>query len=363
MAKTGSTSIQVTMAAVGRRDGFAFVQAGAANAAKALAIAFMDNPLEFPAVKRLGMSPKALQAERSNVLEQFGVILASGAETFLLSTEMLSQFDKQTLRALRRWLLERVDAIQLIGYVRPIRSYLDSMFSQSLRNGNGSFDLAQRYPGFRDRLHKLEVVFGKGNVLYRTFDPLTLREGCVVQDLAEFVGLQLVPGEVQRVNDGLSKDASSLLYAYRKLGPGYGVGPKVVAENIRLAQRLQALQGPKLRLARHLVDPLLQAQVDDLAWVEGRLGRSIAGEAAVAPDGDTVSSEEDLLTFSHSTLVWLADQSAAPADVYARILSGRAQDVADAMEALRHLPAPGHRRAERRSRGARPVHPAVRPAT
>jgi hypothetical protein len=97
------------------------------------------------------------------------------------------------------------------------------------------------------------------------------------------------------------------LFAYRKFGPGFGVGPTVLRENRRLASRVAKLSGPKLRLHSSLVAPVIAERREDIEWMEARLGVSLAEDLAAHDEG-AIRSEEDLLRFSPETLQWLAEQ-------------------------------------------------------
>lgn len=305
IAKTGSTSIQRSLSKFdGQRD-FGYLKGHALAACRDLATAFMAKPWQFRPLKRRGLTPEALATRRVEILKAYEQQLQAGPHRFLLSSETLSEFDEPSLQALAEWFTPRVDEIRLVGYVRPITGYLESMFQQGIKNGNGQFLLERKYPDFQERFERLERVFGAERIAYRRFAPADFRHQCVVTDLADHIGLGDVTGLVERVNDGLSLDAVKLLYLYRQKGPEFGEGPHAVRDNNRLIRHLAGLSGPKLRLSQQLVAPILQAHEADLAWMEQRLGASLR-EALRPDDALSITGEADMLSPSAQALDWLA---------------------------------------------------------
>jgi len=99
---------------------------------------------------------------------------------------------------------------------------MQSMFQEGVRNGRAVFNPRLLWPRYRHRIGRLDRIFGRENVTLRKFDPKTLKNGSVVDDLAEFAGIALPPGSAGNTNKSLSLEALALLFVQRKFGRGMG---------------------------------------------------------------------------------------------------------------------------------------------
>ena len=102
-----------------------------------------------------------------------------------------------------------------------------------------------------------------------------------------------------RVNESLSLPAISILFAYRVYGPGYGVGRQAVRENRALGDVLQEVPGPRFAFHESVVAPVLEANREDLAWIEDRLEEELRSKSF---GSDGISSAEELLEIEPSAL-------------------------------------------------------------
>lgn len=308
MSKTGSSSIQRTLSKTRQLPRFEYLWLDEANAGRHLATAFMAEPERMQSNRKRGLDKAPLMAERERVLAAWAAQLKADADLFVLSSEMISLLDRPALTALRDWLTPQVDRISLLGYVREPASYMESMFQQSLKAGNARFDLARRYPAYRERFGDLEAVFGRERLQYKLFAPARFAHQCVVRDFLQGLGRELDESEVVRVNDGLSAAAVGLLFIYRRHGPAMGEGARALRGNRRLIQALRSLEGPKFRLSAALVRPILAAMQDDMDWMAERLGEPLPVRLADDSAG-TVGSEDDLLRLSPAAVDWLVAQT------------------------------------------------------
>lgn len=343
MPKTGSTSIQATLLAASPLPGATFLQVGTGNASRLLATLFMSDPGAFHLNRKWGLDARALAAERDRaaVLLQ-EQIDAAGDGPCILSGEVISSLDEDTLGRMRDWLEQRFDRLRLVGYVRAPRGYLESEFQQKIKAGRGRFRPERNYPGYAERFGRLEKVFGRERVEYWLFDTATFPQGDVVRDFLQRLDIRVPEQALQRSNESLGRDALSLLYIYRKHGPGYGTGQGSVEQNRRLQRALREVPGPRLRLANSLIEEILDAQAADIAWMEERLGRPLR-EAPRADLPGAIATEEDLLRPSSEAVRWLLQQLGSEHSVQ----EGAAVDcqtLADWMHALRLQLAPGRSR-------------------
>lgn len=308
MAKTGSTSIQATLAALPPSPGFVFLQHGEANAARALSAAFMSDAERYRPNRKRGHDAQQLQRKGRQALARFSQSLSDDVRMAVLSSEMIPGFDHDTLVAMRDWLRQRFDRIRVLAYVREPAGYMESMAQQSLKNGNGEIDLERRYPDYRGHFEPLEQVFGREAIEYRLFEPAALHQGCVVRDFAREIGLSLSEDAVVRVNEGLSRRAVALLLIYRQRFPRFGHGPHAMRRNRALVRWLSGLSGPKLRLSPTLLRPVIEAHAEDLAWISARLDAPLAPRYA-EESPDQLRQVEELLQLDPTTLDWLQRQT------------------------------------------------------
>lgn len=333
MPKTGTTSIQLSLMRRLSDPRFHYIKLVYANGSYAIANAFKTEPAKFHRHRKQGTSPDELRRLRHESLDSLTRELqAAAGRTAILSAEVVFTFDVPELDALCRFLGQH-GRVTAVGYVRPPKEFIESTFQQLVKGGRAIFGVDKLFPRYRARLEKFDVVLGRESTRIRLFNRASFPGGCVVQDFCGRLGIAFPAQDVIRHNEALSRDAVSLLYAYRKFGPGYGVGPHVMRENKLLTRRLGALAGPRFHLHSSLIAPVVAAKREEIAWVEERIGASLA-EDMTANNESAVRGEQDLLTFSPHALGWLGEQLGEP------YRSGwrpdmKAREVADWMHRLR----------------------------
>ncbi len=310
MHKTGSTSIQEAFFRRLSDDQFHFVDLGLANCSPFLATAFLHHPMEYPSNRRLGKSESQVLEERENIrrrlLEQLAI---AGKRNAILSSEFVCRMSESEFGDLCQVLEAAGFEVSAAGYVRRPGSYMSSSFQQRLKSGSDLATLApdRLYPHYRHRFEKFEVVLGRERVRYWLFDTATFPSGCVVRDFCRRMEIAFGAEGLEHANAGLSIPAAALLYAYRKFGPGYGKGPTVEQENKLLFSHLMTLRGKPFRVHPEVVRPVLEANRDDMAWMESRLKSSLQEDQMQGTDFG-IRDEEDLLARLPEATGWLADQ-------------------------------------------------------
>lgn len=292
MHKTGSTSIQESLAKAGRGEGWSYVKLDSLpNLNRALFAMFDSNPNRHPVFVKQGLSPEAIAERRERLRGKLRRLIQKfKGGNLILSTEMASLMDQAGVQEMRDFLAPWFDEIRIIGYVRPPQAFKNSLFQEQVKHGKGTLN-NMTLPRYRMRFEKYDKVFGRENVMLREFKPSAFPNKCIVSDFCEVVGIA-APAEVTRVNESLSREACGLLYAYRKFGPGYGTGEEVVRENNQLIAPLLQMEGTKFRFSNAIIGKT-PAELEDQAWMEERLGASL--EEREDENGSEVGSEEDLL--------------------------------------------------------------------
>ena len=230
------------------------------------------------------------------------VIESLSGEVCIISGELLSDptFCTKSINAFHLFLLPYFDEIRVFGYVRPPRQYKNSRFQQKLKHNLSRFDLNSVKLNYHSRFSKFDDVFGSSNVFLRKFDPATFPNQCAVTDFCQQIGIQL-PGNsvIRKYNESLSRNACAILFAYRKFGPGYGVGLNAKKENTQLIRALELMGGSKFGLSQSIIDPEIALEREDIIWMERRIGASLEDE--VLDGGFEATCEEDLLRISASS--------------------------------------------------------------
>ena len=319
MPKTGSTSIQHTFAGqdLGHVRYFRWRQS---NHGGLVTLLFDERGERFPRYRLKGYGPKEKGYSREELLllreewlEFFEQDLTQpGADTCLLSTEMISSWRCSGTRALLKACLEKYsDDIQVIAYIRPPVSFMASAFQQRIKGGDRKFNPKGYWPRYRQRFEPLDQVFGRENVILRKFDRKTLKNGSVVDDLAGFAGIP-VPHRLSSPrlkNESLSLEALALLFVQRKFGRGRATGfrgaqvqnNKVAqVQNNKVLEMLAGIGKEKIQFVPELVLPIVAANEADLEWMERRLSEPLR-ETPENLNGPLLRSEQDLLS--------IADQS------------------------------------------------------
>jgi len=199
---------------------------------------------------------------------------------------------------LSRWF----DDMQVVGYIRAPIAMMESKFQQLLRR-HYVRSLGDCYPHYRASLEKFDSIFGRESVQLWKFDPTRFPEGNVVRDFSARLQIPLQQEWLVRANDALSRDAVSLLYAWR-LRHGVASTPEEWRFELRLIDKLRALSGPKVHFGEALLRAELGNIAGDVAWMEERLGESLAEESA--PGG--IDSLEELADLSATALAWVERQ-------------------------------------------------------
>lgn len=308
MPKTGTTSIQLSLSRRLSDPRFHYVRFAEGDNNYAIATAFKTDPARDRRHVKLGTSSSALPQLRDNVIRQIRAELeAAGERTVILSAEVISGLKEPEFRKLHAVLGGHARTVTAVGYARRPKETMESEFQQQVKSGREVFGMQRLFPNYRLRVEKLDAVLRRRNAHVWRFDPASFPGGCVVLDFCARMGISIRPEDVIRFNDGLSRPALALLYAYRKLGPGYGVGREAMRENRLLIARLRNVPGAKVRLHSSLVAPVIERRRKMIAWMEKRLDASLA-ENLAEHDDIAIRSEEDLLTFTPESLQWLADE-------------------------------------------------------
>lgn len=308
MHKTGSSSIQESLFRhASSLSNFHYLHAGNANSSGAIATAFSENPMEYHAHRKRGTTEDEIKNQEKKIKTQLTAQLKESTKfNFLLSAEYISSISLVGLQSLVDWLAYQVDDIEAVGYIRSPCSFIASAFQQQVKGGLKNLSLTRLMPRYRNRFEIFDQVLGRDRVKFWKFDPTAFPNHCVVRDFLNRLDIDFPESKIIRINEGLSKDAVALLYAYYKYGPGYGVGPTVIQENNRIVKLLSGLSGQKVQFSSSILRPLLVEHREQISWMEDRLGASLQESLIDGPH--VIHNDTDLLNFSPESVRWLVEQ-------------------------------------------------------
>src|SRR5690606_378811 len=124
----------------------------------------------------------------------------------------------------------------------------------------------------------------------------------VVADLAARMGVP-PPPVADRYNQGLSLEATALLYAIRRTGRGLHDQSRPAAYLAQAtAAALAPVPGDRFALAGELDAQVLDTAADDIAWATARLGAPLADDHAPGP----IRGDADMLAIAAAARPLLA---------------------------------------------------------
>ncbi|MFC2970477.1 hypothetical protein [Acidimangrovimonas pyrenivorans] len=302
MHKTGSSSIQQTFSGF-KPEGYCYFDWKTPNHSPLFALLFHEPVESYHRFSGNAEPRQQLLAERAQWRDKLiAFIEENRGATQVFSAEDISGRYEGAVAAMRDFFAEYYDEIEVIAYVRPPISYMQSGFQQMVKGGGlDVLEPRRLWPNYRGRFEKLERVFGADRVRFRKFGKDSLVGGDVVTDFAAAVGAELPKDRIVRANDSLSLEAVALLFAQRRLGEGFVRGFEGAhTANNRFIRLLSRIGEQKLVFAPALTDPMVEANRADLDWMEARLDAPLLDTPGTG--GRQIASEDDLLAVAEENL-------------------------------------------------------------
>lgn len=301
MHKTGSTSVQTNLAKIKSPLNWRYIKVdGRVNMNQSLYAMFSPSPHKYHWFAKRGMTEEQV-TEKGKIYRQKlrKQIRKCKKENIIISAEALSIINQRGITALAKFLKPLCDEIRVIGYVRPPTGYKISIFQERIKHGINSFEITDIRLNYRKRFEKFDIAFGQENVFLKKFEPSSFPNKCIVADFVQELNIALPDDtKITRSNEGLCREACGILYAYRKFGPGYGVGNNAILQNAAIIAPMLAMRGQKFKVAQGIMISG-EAEDEDQAWIEKRIGSSL--QENVKEDGTEVTSEDDLLLVRRSS--------------------------------------------------------------
>ncbi|MGB2011224.1 MAG: hypothetical protein ACPHYF_06820 [Akkermansiaceae bacterium] len=256
----------------------------------------------------------------------------SDGRTMILSGEDIATLPGEALTEMRNCISQYFSKIRIEAYVRAPAAYINSAFQQRVKRGLGSMDAENLYCSYKNRFAKFDKVFGEENVHFRKFIPKEFPNKCVVTDFCLHLGINLAKERIYTVNESLSLQAVRLLYTYNKFCSDFNAEPMFGSQAIRFVNHLKIAGETKFRFSSEILNPILEVNRDDIAWIEQRMGDTLKEILPNHQPGD-VRDESDLLHIDNEVLTSLVKLTGASG---AKNLTGKKpEQVAQLLHALR----------------------------
>jgi hypothetical protein len=318
MPKTGSSSIQDSIWQRKGRD-FYYLDWTIASHNPLLMLLFEDGPF---AAKQ----PEARDEWRARTT---ATLASKPADTVIFSAERLFNVNREVKERARDFFAAHCNEIQVVGYLRPPVSFLQSAFQQNLKTGPANLRLGQSWPHYQRKIQDMDDLFGRDNVTLRKFDRASLQDGDVVRDFCQLVGMPIDEEQIARSNESMSLEAAALLFMYRRLTGG-DQGMSQNRHERDFVAKLSSIKGGKLRFSEELVGPVLERFGADVDWIEERLGQPLRD--AGVPEGEgIVRNEADLVRMATANIDSIKDLIAQSAHE----IGSRRTDVETALRVMR----------------------------
>lgn len=329
MPKTGSTSIQEVWNGY-KDERIEYAPLGLPNHSLVLQRAFLEGKSADRVYRN--SDDEERPGLREAAVRRLAEVLDGTPRSVILSGESLFRFETDAARRCVDFLRAHVGPVDALLYVRAPESFARSVFQERLKKGEASFNLRNVVPAYR--AHALAWAEALGaEPTYVLFDRSALHGGDAVLDFGRRAGLDLGWAEarahLQNRNASLSAEAMAALYLLRHRK---GAPPAHEDERIRQRRLIEVLGGFGARrfdLGRDLIEGALARRAEEIAWIEGRLGRPFPKEPVKDPV--VFSSEREILDYGEAQAAALREHLRAKGIVGANV----AGSTIDLLEAVR----------------------------
>lgn len=294
MHKTGSTSIQESLRGF-QNDKFYYADLGDSNHSIPIYCLFSQKPEKHHALR--GLSKEQIEKRKITIREKLiKSINDAGNRILIISGEDISLLSEEELRNFKSFLVSNINEnIKITGYIRNPYEFISSAFQQILKARFITLDeLDKVYPNYKNRFEKFFKVFGGERVILKKYDPARFPDNDVVLDFCNTFGIEISKDRIKRVNESFPKEIVSLLYIFRKYKNNVSLKPpqiQFLGESLK--NLFQGLKLTKFRINSSLIKQIVDKNLEDVRWIEERLGESLLDETIEKIEG--IKSEEDIM--------------------------------------------------------------------
>lgn len=296
MHKTGTTSIQESLKYGLKNDDYYFLDLGHSNHSIPIYSLFCDDPINYYIHKFKNLTIKQIESyNNANKDLLMKELKNNKTKNIIISGEDINKLSIEGLRKLKSFINNSYEDIHIIGYVREVSSYMQSMFQQKVKGGGlKDFDIEGTYPYYKNTFEKFDIVFGKENVNLWKFEPKDFYKNNIVLDFCNHLGIKFDESKIVYANESLSEEALRILYIFRKYGPTLGNENYPLFKNEILLNLISGIGTNKFEFSYLLVKKILDVHKSDIEWMENRINAKLINKNLE----NGIKSELDLLNIS-----------------------------------------------------------------
>jgi len=325
MPKTGSSSIQQTLFFELTDRRYRYYSAGEINGSRMLwTVATPGTPALHHWMQIV--DPEFLDRKRRCYLagmERHLLHARKGGSICVFSGEDAWDFSESQVRQLKELFLNWNVPVKVVIYVRTWKEFLESNYQQRLQLATVRPQLPPVQPDFapinigkldyQQRITLFDQWFGQENVLVRKFDPGQFPGGCVVRDFCRQIGLTMESSRIRRANESIGLNAVKMLHAYKLYGTQETSWLALAeAQHHQMVLCLKKMPDTPFRIHSQVAKPILEPLQGQIPWIEKRLKGSFQEDVHRHDSNRCIRRREDLFSFDHASLQWLATQSRSP---------------------------------------------------
>ena len=301
MPKTGTSTLQeVLHNTIGGSSGsFSYMKLDTPNHGGAIYSLFAENPfiLNYHRLNRHNTDDilKFNEKNRSRIESDF---IKHDTENKIISGEDIFHMSEEELRQFKNFLNNYFEEIVVVGYVRPVSSFLNSSFQQLVKfHELNFFDLRKIYPYYRIKFEKFDSVFGSENVKLYLYDTSKFPGGDIVKHFSNQFGIKIEDKKIRKMNESITKELISILFTYNLYNfDRKDFGKKNTLIHRKMIDQLSDFGRSRFSFSRRFVDAVIKNNISDIEWIEERIGEKFPLENIETPCG--VDSEENLRRYA-----------------------------------------------------------------
>jgi hypothetical protein len=220
----------------------------------------------------------------------------------ILSCEDAFHLDEKGVEKLKLFLEPYFRTIIIVGYVRPLKSFLESAFQQLVKYHNqANLDYNTFYHPYKN-FKRYDNVFGQDNVKLFKFDPSAFEEGDILLDFCQKMNLKPSISKVKVVNESISKEAVAILFTYNyHANAKTDFDAKTYMLQLRMVELLRKLGTNKFRFTNQYIANVLNTFHHDYHWIQTRLG-DLLDEFTDVEDVSGFSNEWELMEYATNSI-------------------------------------------------------------
>lgn len=309
MHKTGSSSIQESLATGLTDPEFDYLNFGHPNGSLAVIQAFDDRFELRPAVRNRNITPEQREEIRARGMERIKAAFDSSThKNAVVSAEDIRGLSLDALKEMFTFCRQYTENIDVVSYIREPRGLVESSIQQRLKIAAVSLEVPQRI-NYVAHYQKFDDIVGRDRNHLWLFEPSNFANGDIVMDFCDRLGIKFDPAKVIFSNDGLSLEAVRMLWCYRKHFPAYH------KDDRHMVNRLSRLKGEKLSFGPKVLEIFSGGSNSaNVQAIEERMQASFKANGFEEKPGN-VQSLEDLESLSAAGRAWLAQEADISTDL------------------------------------------------